>query len=305
MVEIKRIVCPIDFSDFSRRALDYAIAIARWYEAQVTAVHVHPVGVPPAAWAPGAPAVIEPIVLSTVDRELLTRELTAFVNAERAESVPVDIRVAEGSVWREILALVNTTAADLLVLGTHGRSGFERLLLGSVTEKILRAAPCPVLTVPHGAPEAVPIVPGLFKRILCAIDFSPTSSRAVTWAASLAQEADAELLLLHVLEAPVVTELEGFPPSGLEAYRRDYEQWSGTRLREAVPETVRTSCTVKEVTSVGKVHREILRVAREHRSELIVMGVAGHRGVGDRVFGSTTQHVVRAAVCPVLTVREV
>jgi nucleotide-binding universal stress UspA family protein len=303
MIEIKRIVCPIDFSDFSRRALDYAVAIARWYEARVTAVHVHAVGVPPAAWAPGAPAVIEPIVLSTVDREVLTRELTAFVDAERAERVPVDIRVAEGNVWHEIIALANTTHAELVVLGTHGRSGFERLLLGSVTEKIVRTAPCPVLTVPHGAPEAVPIAPGLFKRILCATDFSPASAKATTWAASLAQEADAELLLLHVMEAPVVTDLEGFPRIGLAEYRREYEQWSGTRLREAVPEAVRTCCTVKEVTSVGNVHREILRVAREHASELIVMGVAGHRGVGDRVFGSTTHHVVRAAVCPVLTVR--
>jgi nucleotide-binding universal stress UspA family protein len=304
VIEIKRILCPVDFSDFSRRALDYAVSLARWYEARVTALHVYPIGVPSAAMAPGAPAVIEPIVLSAVDRELLEKELAAFVEAEQASGVAVDAELVEGRVWREIVARADALEADLMVLGTHGRSGFDRIVLGSVTEKVLRSAPCPVLTVPRAASDAVPIAPGLFKRVLCPTDFSPAAERAVRWAMSIAQEADAELFMLHVLEAAAPADLEGFPRSSLAAYRKEYEAWSLRRLQREIPEAARVCCTVRELTAAGSAHKEILRAAEEHGCDLIVMGVGRHRGVGDRLFGSTTQHVVRTAACPVLTVRE-
>jgi nucleotide-binding universal stress UspA family protein len=303
MIEITRILCPIDFSDFSRRALDYAVGIARWYDAAVTALHVQPINVPPAALAPGAPVVAEPIVMSTVDRELLREELRAFVDAERADGVAIDVELREGPVWREIVATAESLPAHLLVVGTHGRSGFERLLLGSVTEKLLRTAPCPVLTVPRAASDAVPIAPGLFKRILCPTDFSPGAAHALAWALSIAQEADAELLLLHVFEEPTVTDLEAFPRSRLAAYRQEYEEWCTARLRDAVPPAARAGCTVRELTATGAAHRQIVDLASERACDLIVMGVGGHRGIGDRLFGSTTQHIVRAATCPVLTAR--
>ena len=89
--------------------------------------------------------------------------------------------------------------ADLLVIGTHGRSGFERLVLGSVTEKVLRKASCPVLTVPKRLPDAVPVGPVLFKRILCPVDFSESSLHALSYAVSMAQEADGQLTVLHVV----------------------------------------------------------------------------------------------------------
>ena len=305
MIAIDRILCPVDFSGFSRRALDYAVGLARWYEARVTALHVYPMGIPSAAMAPGSPVVIEPVVMSNADRELLQTQLRGFAEGERAPGVVVDIEVGEGTVWREIVQRALSLPADLLVLGTHGRSGFERLLLGSVTEKLLRASPCPVLTVPAGAPDVVPIAPGLFKRILCPTDFSPVAHRAALWAASLAQEADAELLMLHVFEEPMATDLEAFPRSTLAAYRAEYEQWCATRLGESVPAAARVCCTVREMMASGAAHREILRAAAEHGCDLIVMGVSRQRGLGDRVFGSTTQHVVRAAPCPVLTVRDV
>ena len=145
--------------------------------------------------------------------------------------------------------------------------------------------------------------PLLFKRILFPTDFSRAAEEAGQWAESLAQESDAELTVLHVLESPF-TEAEGVPRSTLAAYRREYETWSATRLHASVPDAVRARCAVRELIAAGSPHREIVRVAVEHGSDLVVMGVAGHRGIGDRVFGSTTQHVVRVAPCPVLTVRE-
>ena len=92
-------------------------------------------------------------------------------------------------------------AADLVVMGTHGRSGFERLVLGSVTERVLRKSACPVLTVPKGIPD-VATPPVLFNRIVCAVDFSDCSMHALNYAMSLAQEADAHLTVVHVIELP-------------------------------------------------------------------------------------------------------
>ena len=134
--------------------------------------------------------------------------------------------------------------ADLLVLGTHGRSGFERLLLGSVTEKVLRRAPCPVLTVPRHHPEAVPPPPVLFKRIVCPLDFSDSSLRALEYALSLAQEADAHLTAMHVIEyEPVGT--TGLIEAGaadldltMAQFQAQWEERAARRLDDAIPANV-------------------------------------------------------------------
>lgn len=302
MLDIQRIVCAVDFSECSRRGLDLAVSLARWYEARISVVHVYSVAAAPTAFAPGDLAVVAPIAMSAVERDLLTHDLSAFVAPAKANGVSIELRLAEGTPWREIVGLASATHAHLLVMGTHGRSGFERLLLGSVAEKVLRTAPCPVLTVPPAAADVDSATPMLFKRILFATDFSHAAEAAGRWAVSLAQEADAELMVVHVLESSV-TEVEGFPRSALAAYRREYEQWSATQLHASVPDVLRACRSVRELMAAGSPHREIVRVAGEHGCDLVVMGVAGHRGLGDRVFGSTTQHVVRVAPCPVLTVR--
>ena len=218
--------------------------------------------------------------------------------------------IREGDPVSEILSQATDMKADLLVMGTHGRSGFERLLLGSVTEKILRKASCPVLTVPRRHPDAVPATPVLFKQILCPVDFSDCSIQALNYAMSLAQEADGHLTVLHVMGddlevspdaygAIIMNDLES-----LADFRRRREDDARRRLSEAVPEAVATYCSVETmVSSGGKPSREILRIAAERQTDLIVIGVQG-RGAADLIFfGSTTNHVVREATCPVLTVR--
>lgn len=185
-------------------------------------------------------------------------------------------------------------------MGTHGLSGFERLLLGSVTEKVLRKAPCPVLTVPRLATAgAAPSV--TFKTIVCAVDFSEASRRALDYALSLAQEAGGRLLLLHALE--------GFPePPSLTAHfdvpevRRAMTKDAQEQLETLVPENARAWCEVEAMVGHGKAYREVLRGAAERHADLIVLGVHGRGAVDLTLFGLTTQHVVRAATCPVLTV---
>ena len=118
---------------------------------------------------------------------------------------PIDVRVQQAAyIHEEIVAQLEATDADLLVLGTHGRSGFQRLFLGSVTEKVIRKACCPTLVVPPRAPDVAPTAPVQFRRILCPVDFSESSLRAFAHAVNMAEEADAHLTLLHVIETPTV-----------------------------------------------------------------------------------------------------
>ena len=306
MMRIGRILCPIDFSDFSRRALDHAVTIARWYESTITLLHVCSI-VPPAAHAPGSGAVPS-ARLTPEDREALLASMRRFAEGEVGANVAMEFEIAEGPAAGVIVAKTNAMPVDLLVLGTHGRSGFERLVLGSVTEKVLRKAACPVLSVPRNAPDAVPIPTALFKRILCAVDFSDCSMRALDYALSLAQEADAHLTVIHVTEVPtdVPREVHENVPSWTRRFREyaaQIEQDRRARLADAIPEPVRAYCTVETVFASGTPYREILRVASEEASDLIVIGVRGS-GAADRFFfGSTAHHVVRQATCPVLTLR--
>jgi nucleotide-binding universal stress UspA family protein len=197
MIEIRRILCPTDFSDYSRHALDHAVAIARWYTSTITVLHVFS-ALPVAAYAPGMPG-FESIVLTRADRDQLLVEMTRLIETESAPGITIEAVIREGSTAGEILSQAADLKADLLIMGTHGRSGFERFLLGSITEKVLRKANCPVLTVPRRHPDAVPATPVLFKQILCPVDFSDCSMQALSYAMSLAQEADAHLTVVHVM----------------------------------------------------------------------------------------------------------
>jgi nucleotide-binding universal stress UspA family protein len=209
--------------------------------------------------------------------------------------------VKEGSAVGQIILEAKELGADLIVMGTHGVGGFERWVLGSAAEKVLRKAPCPVLTVTKARPEAFPLDPGRFGEVVCALDLSDSSRRTLAHAASLAQESGAHLTLLHVLE-DVPQEEAAVMQAGLDlaAYRAQRCQEARNRLR-SIAEGVGIH---EEVVSVGSPHREILRLAEERRAGLVVVGVHGRRMRDLFHFGSTAHHVVRGAGCPVLTVRE-
>lgn len=302
MIEIKRVLCAVDFSEHSRRALDHAVAIARWYEASVTALYVYSLA-PVAAVGPGALA-FEPIVLTEVDRRRLRADVQAFAAGESAPGVTLHAAIREGFPATEIVAHAESMPADLLVLGTHGRSGLERLFLGSVAERVLRHAPCPVLTVPAQQPDAVPGTFPVFKTIVCPIDFSPASLLALEHALSLAREADANLTILHVASLAIEpTTFEATAAMTIAEYRRRTEVDIEARLQAAVPADAGTYCRVDTLMVHGTPGPAVVRVALERRADLVVMGVHGRGAVDLALFGSTTQHVVRAAHCPVLTIR--
>lgn len=306
MVSVSRIVCPIDFSDGSRRALEYATAMARWYDSKVTALHVFH-NVPVAEVVAEFAVAGQVISLKDVDEDALRKELGCFVAQVAGDAAVTPVLAESIDVRDEIVAQTDRLHADLVVLGTHGRRGFDRLMLGSVAERVLRKAPCPVMVVPpHARPAVRERIP--FKQILCPIDFSSSSARALMFALHLAQEADAHITLLYVIEMPPeLRELslsKQGEPIDVAAVRAAAEADALQRLRSLVPPTACTYCTIATRVEEGKAQRQILRVAAEEQPDVIVMGVQGRGAVDLMLFGSTTHGVVLGADCPVLTVRE-
>jgi Universal stress protein UspA and related nucleotide-binding proteins len=301
MIEIRRVLCPVDFSKFSRRALDHAVTLARWYNAKLTVFHVHD-NVP---LVPGALEMPSGITVGPEYRESLRRELERFAEPSRADGVPLDIVLAEGHAGTEIVKRAEADGSGLIVIGTHGRTGVERFLLGSVTERVLHRAPCPVLAVPAHAAD-VPPAP-TFKRILCGLDFSPCSLHALEYALSLAQEAGASLTLANVFETDASMREDWRTSLQPEAVREALvalEAARRVRLAQAVPQDVDGSCKVDTVMPCGPAARELLRLATARNADLIVLGVRGRNVADLLLFGSTTNKVVRQAECPVLVVRQ-
>jgi nucleotide-binding universal stress UspA family protein len=300
MPNISRILCPVDFSETSTHAVEQAAVIAGWYNARLTALHVD---MPIFAPVPGLPA----DAVATSELERLRTRMTSFLAAALASGVGVDVTIDVGHPAARILERAAGLPADLIVMGTHGAGGLERFVIGSVTERVLRKATCPVLTVP---PRAHATSTFRFTRVLCAVDFSDWSSAALDLASSLARESGASLVLLHVIEwawneppAPVFAELPPEQSFALAEFRRYLEKSAASRLESLVSHAVRDRCAVTARVSHGKPYVEILRAAAADGADLIVMGVHGRTPIDLAVFGSTTNHVVRRATCPVLTLR--
>lgn len=305
MISFQRILCPVDLSDCSRLAMAHAAALAAWYESRLTALHVC-ANVPVIDVAPALGATpMPPVSTKEVNRDTVLDALRGFV-APLTGHAHVDVQVVEGAdPRREILDQATAQKADLLVMGTHGRSGFDHLLLGSVTEKVIRKAPCPVLVVPRHAPPAAVAAAPPFKRIVCAVDFSPASIRALAYAIDLAREADARISIIHVIELP--PELGEFPFAkdfSVNGVQAAAEAEYLRRLRALIPEDARTYCTVSTQVTEGRAYREILRAAGEEKADVIVMGVQGRGAVDIMLFGSNSHAVIRGAACPVLVVPE-
>lgn len=298
MIEFKHILCPVDFSDASVPSLATAAAFARWYGARLTLIHVVPTfdAMPVYGNSGEAFQLVQPMsqeeVVSEIQRRLEVRAVAPdakiLARAGDTSTVIVDEAAAGG--------------ADLIVMGTHGRRGFRRLLLGSVTEAVLHAAQCPVLTVP---PRADPLETGpvTFKRILCAMDFSPAAREALDVALDLGRQADGVVTVLHAIEWLTEEDPKSTAHFDVPEFRRHMAADSQRQLEALTEGESRTWCEIHHVVVFGRAHRQILEAAQNDSTELIVMGAQGRGGVGLALFGSTTHEVVRGATCPVLTVR--
>jgi CPA2 family monovalent cation:H+ antiporter-2 len=300
MIDIRRILCPIDFSDASRHALEHAVLIAGWYESRIAALHVsHPM------------ILLSPLVLladpsgailpTEPDRQQSREQLRDWLVPAEEAGLETEALFDEGNPVARILERATSLPADLIVMGTHGRGGFERLILGSVTERVLRKAHCPVLTVPPPATAGAKLP---FKHILCPVDFSEPSISALQFAFSIAEESDARLTIQHVFEWPSDDQVSAKRSFDLSEFRRQWEAETRQRLESLISDDVRSWCAPEPKLSYGKPYRQILALAEAEHADLIVMGVHGRNALDLLLFGSTTNHVVQRASCPVLTLKQ-
>lgn len=280
-LSIHNILCPTDFSEFATSAFEESVRLARWFGAKVTVLHVISMPEPITGDRGYLPI---PASLSDELRAARLEELRRFVDATEHTGVPLETVCLDGDARSRIRETAREIGADLIVMGTHGRSGFKRLVLGSVTEALLRHAPVPVVTVHRSLPRRK----GLFRTMLCATDLSEASAGTIALALSLADEGAKRLTVLHVIDA------------GVESPKVFLERAALAALQTLIPDEARTSYRIEEHVAFGDADREILRVAADEDADVIVLGTGGRRGVA--LFGSTVRRIVRDAICPVLVV---
>ena len=287
-VTFQNILFATDFSQAAEAALPYAIGLAKQYGAKVHGLHVRF----PATYPIVGPEAM-PQVLEAAEEQA---KFEAKQMHEMLETVPHEVTVTEGDLWPTLSEIVGKQKTDLIVMGTHGRTGVSRALLGSTAEEIFRKASCPVLTVgPHVSRNTERRL--AMKEILFATDFSPESLAALPFAVSLAQEHQSNLTLLNVTGKPEVGEL---------VHAGQYAESTLRRLQALVPAGVDLWCEPKCRVEQGPEAEKIMEVAIALGADLIVLGVRGPQGgVGatTHLLRSITHQVVTNAQCPVLTVR--
>ena len=298
MVEFKNVLCAIDLSDASVHTLSYAAAVARWYKARLTVLHVVPTFDSMQVRSGSLGDSVH--FVHPMPREEVLSELRKALGKAKIAKTEATLAAEAGEAVATIVGQALSMPADLLVLGTHGRSGFNRLLLGSITEKVLHRGPCPILTVPPHAPSDAQ-TDRTFSRILCPVDFSPAALQAFGFAVDLAGQSGGSVIALHAIEW-LADEVSAHARFDVQGYRQHLLDDAHSRLRALIAEPPVNQGTIEDVVAAGRAYREILKTAEERAVDLIVMGAQGRGNMGLTLFGSTTQQVVRAATCPVLTV---
>jgi nucleotide-binding universal stress UspA family protein len=275
---LRHILCPVDFSELSGLALRYADAFAKCGGAALTALYANPFLPPPH---------VDSAQLAELEEQFrrwhtdAASKLRTFVdNALSADATWVQTAVVEALPVDGIRAITAQLEASLVVVGTHGRSGVNRLMMGSVAERILRESTVPVLTVRGDA--LAPGEPLRLRHVLCAVDNSGASRRALAWVSRMARCFESRVTVLHVRQKAAANPID------------DLAAW--------VPAGMTQECALECIVREGEPADAIVALARELGTGMLVMGTQ-HRLFHDAsVIGVTTAMVVRHAPCPVLTV---
>lgn len=297
-IKLKSIICTTDFSDLSNNAIPFAIAMAKEFRAKLYLCHV----IDLSSVAMYGEGFLEPLEQETRIIDYAREDLRRLMGDQPVDWEPL---IPVGHTAGEIARLAEEEDADLVVSATQGRSGLKRLVLGSVTERLMRTLPCPLFVVRGPEQDYVASMKEEigFKRILVGCDFSPDSDLAFQYGLSLAQEFQSEVHLAHVIEPALYKDLLRPPIEEKEKSQEDLRKRLNEKLAGMVPEEVRNWCTPKTTLLAGQPHEELTKYAVVHSVDLIVLGVRGHSLVETLFVGSTTDRVVRQAPCPVLSVR--
>lgn len=286
-VKLSNILALTDFSRDSDRALDYALALARTYDAKIYLAHV----IAPDPFAYAEPGYAE--ITYEKLRQSAEQGIADILVSGRLRGVPHEVLLEEGNIWQVIQHLIRKNDIDLVVAGTHGRGEMKKMFLGSVAEEIFRQANCPVLTVGPAVGGETPKKVD-FKNILFATNFGQGDREALDYALSLSQEHAAKLILLHVIEDAAAHTDEGL--------RRQRELFLN-RMREMVPPEAENWCKPEFRVTFGAAPEEIITMVEETKADLLVMGAKTSTAFAGHTPLTVAYTVAAHARCPVFTVR--
>jgi nucleotide-binding universal stress UspA family protein len=289
----QRILCPIDFSEFSTLAFRHAVSLAEHYRASLVALHVLEMWKYP--YADYAAADGGDYANLRKSLHMGAKEhLHGFVKQHPHERIHPELAICEGRAADSILSFAQREKFDLIVMGTHGRRGFDRLVLGSTTNRVMRRACSPVLVVSHPEHNVMTTGPDgrhRLSRILYCTDFSINSDRAQQYAVSVAAEYDAELTMLHVTGS--AEDLARAEAMIAQRTKELDKLISGTQPRRV---------DLRTAVRCGKPYEEIVDYAKEVQAHLVIMTARGGDAVDRAIFGSTTYRVIQLGPCPVLAI---
>jgi nucleotide-binding universal stress UspA family protein len=294
-MELNRVLFPTDFSDASEHALSHALEVARRFDATITILHVRTLfGDDPNQ--PEYQLLDQGKYEAYVENQLAT--MTEGVDpADRVDTVVRRDLSASSS----ILEFIEDQGIDLVVMGTHGRSALSRFFLGSVAEKVVRHAECPVMTVGRARTDYRnhPV----YKKILIAFDFSEISKDAVRRGYDFARAYGAEIVVLYVVEQVIPPPLDEIWQASVRSELPEVVSSARESLKKSLGDEglEHVELEVRVGDADGKAEGEIVKHAEDQEFDLIIMGTHGLSGIDHALLGSTTERVVRTAPCPVLT----
>ena len=301
-LSVKNVLFATDFSATSEAALPYATAICRRFRSTLHLAHV--LSETGLLMMTGG---VDYVSMGTIYEDAHNEAKDKLDQiAAHFETIPHHNYVRHGVVWKNLAEIIEQNEIDLIVVGTHGRTGLGKLLLGSVAESILRHASCPVLTVgprvsgraklpefQNQGGDLAPVELEL-RQILFATNFAKDAPRMAQEAAWLADEFHARLTLMHVMED--YTHL-GSKPEPIEENLQ--------RLRELIPNTAELQYIPETLLEFGDAPERILKAAEEREADMIILGAHAYSPVGStHLPWSAAHHVIAQAHCPVLTIRE-
>jgi nucleotide-binding universal stress UspA family protein len=296
MLRIHNILFPTDFSECAEGAFAHAATLALAHQARLHVLHVVSVGLEE---DPDNPLPYFPLEEQVLREAALQDQLTAALEVRRQDGLEmIPAQVTGATPETAILDYAAEQAVDVVVMGTHGRRGVEHFVLGSVAEKVVRLAPCPVLTVRVGTQ---PTTPPTWQRLLVPLDGSDFSLLALDYAQELAREHGSHLDLLHVIQFEEMKRYEG---QAVHWTYADIERLAATSLQNWVASRLEAHRPHTLHLAFGEPEAAIVSFAQEHQSDLIVLATHGRTGLAHLRMGSVAEHVVRLAPCAVWTVRE-
>jgi nucleotide-binding universal stress UspA family protein len=293
---VRRILHATDLSSASRPAWAHAQQLGRLFDAEILLLHVvSVVPVPLTAYLPGK--LVEE--LRKIEVSKARTQLDTLLEGPRDPRLKTQVRIELGTPTSRILELAREEDADLIVIGTHGHSGLGRVLLGSVADRVVRLAPCPVVTVPAGVDP--PLSSARITRICYATDFSPSAQAAWPWVFALAEAAGADVDLVHVTPLPVPD--KDLAPDALGQMARLLHEQGQAEAERFLRDCPLPRERIRVIIGRGMVSDQILSSARDRGADLIVMGTHGWSGLIRWTLGSVSHHVIQATPRPpVLTV---